>query len=119
VAFIVAQETPFGVAASYWRVTTLTVNWHDRSVTLVLGGYLDQPARVAGKEPLLSRTLTVGDPEFSHYFSPGGTTLAEAYACLRGMLPWLREAADDLAASPTAMNTTLVNLAEYFRRSHS
>lgn len=45
-------DTPFGVKASYVRLSSMQVYFAERCVDVVLSGYLDEAARRGGAQPL-------------------------------------------------------------------
>lgn len=55
-----ALPTQFGIAAAYWRITSLAHDRASETVSLVLAGSIDEAARRAGAHPLDTTTLTLG-----------------------------------------------------------
>jgi hypothetical protein len=93
-----ALPTDFGIDASYWNILALQVNRADQTAAVTLAGYLDEPARRAGRRPIAVMMLTLaGD------FYPGdqtGLSYGGIYTALRsapqedGSMPPLTDAAD-------------------------
>lgn len=57
-ALIKNIETQFGVNVEYWKVLSIQIVCNT-DVHVVIGGYLNQNTRLAGKNPLVVKNLTI------------------------------------------------------------
>lgn len=75
--------TDFGVSATYWNIGAAQDDFKGRGVTLTLYGYVDEAARQAGKQPLVSgQAQLVGE----HYVPEAGR--AAWYEALKMLPEW-------------------------------
>lgn len=51
-ALALSIPTEFGVDARYWHIHALELNRVQRSVTVLMAGYVDEAARRAGRRPV-------------------------------------------------------------------
>ena len=76
-AIIKSIDTQYGVVASYWKVSTLNVDWHNKRCELVMAGYADEQAREDGKNPIEFRWFNFFDTDF--YLTFDGNNVQESY----------------------------------------
>lgn len=63
-ALIKALPTDFGVDATYWNVLSIEVSRAERSLRVIVAGYLDGEARHDGRRPIAVATVTLSGPDF-------------------------------------------------------
>lgn len=81
--------TDFGVSASYWNIGAAQEDFKGGGVHLTLYGYVDEAARQAGKQPLVSgQVQLIGE----HYVPEAGR--AAWYKALKALPEW--EGAEDI-----------------------
>ena len=81
--------TPYGVAATYHRIESITHLITEGATHVRLAGYASQEARRAGREPLSAEVVTLsGDA-----FAPDATR-ADLYAAVKAASPTLIDAKD-------------------------
>ena len=58
-------DTPYGVAAIYWRLVHFAMDFNAQKATCVMIGYKDKAARDEGKTPLANRQVEVSGVDFT------------------------------------------------------
>lgn len=70
-AFQMAYSSADGVdhQASYWRPNIINLAVHQKVASINFIGYKDEAARIAGKNPVGSKSYTVKGTDYDTYFS--------------------------------------------------
>lgn len=64
----VTQKT--GVKPTYWKVTSLHVDFVRSTILACVGAYLDKPTQLAGAEPVTVVSVSITDPtQFANIMS--------------------------------------------------
>ena len=74
--------TVYGVAASYWRITDLTLDSIGGNAHVVVSGYYDLSTRLNGAEPLKTIEYSASGQDLLAYF-PTGLEVAQVYAFVK------------------------------------
>lgn len=74
-------STEYGVYASYWKITEISLNL-DGSCDLVLSGYYNEETRNANLQHLKKMQYHIDQPTVVQYF-PSGIDLSQVYAYLK------------------------------------
>jgi len=74
-------STDYGVYASYWKITEISLNL-DGSCDLVLSGYYNEETRDANLLHLKKMEFHIDSNIVVHYF-PSGLDMAQVYAFLK------------------------------------
>jgi hypothetical protein len=74
-------STEYGVYASYWKITEISLNL-DGSCDFVLSGYLNKETRNGNLLHLKKIEFHIDQPTVVQYF-PSGVDLAQVYAYLK------------------------------------
>ena len=64
---IIQHQT--GAYSSYWRVTTINLNYKDNIADIIILGYVDEQTRQSNKINLDQRNFQIQDTDFIAYFS--------------------------------------------------
>lgn len=70
-------ETQYGVTLSYWKVTRLNIEWHNKIAEVFLAGWPSQQVRDNGVEPLEYKSFMFKHNDWPFTFD--GNNLTEAY----------------------------------------
>lgn len=70
-------ETQYGVALSYWKVTRLNIEWHNKIAEVFLAGWPSQQVRDNGVEPLEYKSFVFRYDDWPFTFE--GNNVSEAY----------------------------------------
>ena len=101
-ALIKAIETETGVAAEYWRVIEVNLNWFAGVGAIALAGYVSKATRLAGKRPLDARQFPIQGADFAA-FAPGeldkegANPVSKAYAYVKAFAPGQGQPANPFA----------------------
>ena len=75
-----------GVEVSYWKISELRINWHERTAKCTLLGFINKQARDTGKDFVDSRDFRLKGEDFT--FTYEGNNVAEAYAKIKEKDEW-------------------------------
>ena len=70
-------ETQYGVTLSYWKVTRLNIEWHNKIAEVFLAGWPSQQVRDNGVEPLEYKSFVFRHDDWPFTFD--GNNVSEAY----------------------------------------
>jgi len=70
-------ETQYGVTLSYWKVTRLNIEWHNKIAEVFLAGWPSQQVRDNGVEPLEYKSFVFRYDDWPFTFD--GNNVSEAY----------------------------------------
>lgn len=79
-------ETPFGTAATYWKVSVVDVNWFNSSMNTQIHGFLDKAARDAGASPFSSINFAYSGESFD--FAHTDNLVEKIYAKIKATEDW-------------------------------
>jgi hypothetical protein len=74
-------ETQYGVTLSYWKVTRLNIEWHQKIAEVFLAGWPSQQNRENGIEPLEYKSFVFRHDDWP--FTTNGYNITEAYERLK------------------------------------
>jgi len=74
-------ETQYGITLSYWKVTRLNIEWHNRIAEVFLGGWVNRSARESEVAALEYKAVYFSTADFP--FTPDGYNHTEAYERLK------------------------------------
>lgn len=74
--------TAYGVPASYWKITDLTLDSIGGNAHVVVSGYYDQSTRLNGAAALRTLEYSASGEELLTYF-PTGLEIAQVYAFIK------------------------------------
>lgn len=57
-------QTPYGIAASYWKIGNITEDYVNLNMQITMLGYVSQEARLAGKAPIISKCEVIDGEEY-------------------------------------------------------
>ena len=70
-------ETQYGVTLSYWKITRMNIEWHNKIAEVFLAGWPSQQVRDNGVEPLEYKSFMFKHNDWPFTFD--GNNLTEAY----------------------------------------
>jgi hypothetical protein len=70
-------QSQYGVVISYWKVTVMNIDWHNKRCEVVLAGYYDEASRFDNKSPIEYRAFMFEGTEF--YPTLDGNNVQETY----------------------------------------
>lgn len=74
--------TIYGIAASYWKITDISLNSIDGTAHIVISGYYDQSCRVNGSSPMRQIEYNATAEQVQTYF-PTGLDIAQIYMFIK------------------------------------
>jgi len=74
--------TNYGVLASYWKITDISLNSLDGTAHVVVSGYYSQDVRLNGFAPLKTLEYDVSAQDVQTYF-PTSLDIAQVYTYLK------------------------------------
>ena len=74
-------ETQYGVTLSYWKVTRLNIEWHNKISEVFLAGWPSQQVRDNGVEPFEYKSFVFRHDDWP--FTVDGYNVTEAYERLK------------------------------------
>jgi hypothetical protein len=74
--------TNYGIVASYWKITDISLNSLDGTAHVVVSGYPDREIRLAGYLPLKTLEYSVSAEDVYTYF-PTSLDIAQVYGYLK------------------------------------
>jgi hypothetical protein len=72
----------YGIYASYWKITDISLNSLDGTAHVIVSGYYDQAARTGGFQPLKVMEYDVPAEIVQQYF-PLSIDIAQVYAFIK------------------------------------
>lgn len=74
--------TVYGVAASYWKITDISLNSLDGTAHIVVSGYYDQSTRMSGNQSMKQLEYNATAEQVQTYF-PTGLDIAQIYLFIK------------------------------------
>jgi len=74
--------TVYGVPASYWKITDISLDSLGGSARVVISGFYDQSTRENGAQPLKTFEYTASGEDILTYF-PTGLEVAQVYGFVK------------------------------------
>ncbi len=74
-------ESQYGVILSYWKVTRLNIEWHEKIAEVFMAGWPNQQTRENGVQPLEYRSFVFRHDDWPFTFD--GNNVSEAYDRLK------------------------------------
>ena len=74
--------TDYGVVASYWKITDVSLNSLDGTARVVVSGYPDRETRLAGYLPIKTLQYSVSAQDVQTYF-PTSLDIAQVYGYVK------------------------------------
>lgn len=74
--------TVYGVSASYWKITDVSLNSIDGTAHIVISGYYDQSTRIAGNQYMKQFEYNATAEQVQAYF-PSGLDIAQIYLFIK------------------------------------
>lgn len=81
-ALLKAIPQPIGVDAEYWKLIESNLNWWTQAAHVVIGGWLDQQARLDLKQPLVTVAF---DLSAQAQTDENGSVIAPAFSDVFGI----------------------------------
>jgi hypothetical protein len=92
-ALIKNLDSTYGIAASYHRVTCVSINAISREVTICVASYISKEKRDAGFEFIDSIDITVPPEDYEKFV--GGNSFSASYSWLKENIEGFEDAEDD------------------------
>jgi len=74
-------ESQYGVTLSYWKVTRLNIEWHEKIAEVFMAGWLNQQIRENGVQPLEYKSFVFRHNDWPFTFD--GNNVSESYDRLK------------------------------------
>ena len=76
-------DTNFGVKAEYWKIGKTFVDWHNKSIQILVLGFSSKEVRKAGSDSLVSESFLVSGSDFDSNFPVEGNLVQSCYTYVK------------------------------------